>query len=260
LNLKFVEPQIIFQDRHILVINKPSGMVVNRSETAKGLTVQEWVEDYLGWDEGNTETLSLTDTGKTEFLKRSGVVHRLDKDTSGVMVLAKNTEVFFDLKNQFKTRKVKKEYIALAHGKVSPKKGNINLPITRNPKNRMRFTVKASGRRALTFYEVERHYGRVRHPANVFSFLRVRPKTGRTHQIRVHFTFLGHPIVSDPLYLSKKKRLREDLKWCPRLFLHARRLAFRHPGTKKKVRFEVKLPEDLSAVLSYFGKVRPGIL
>jgi len=239
-----MEPKIIFEDEHILVVDKPSGMVVNRSETAVGETVQDWMEK-------KSKIKSQKSKVDNEFAKRSGVVHRLDKDTSGAMVLAKNPEVFQNLKSQFKNRKVKKEYIALVHGKVSPKKGNINLPVARNPKNRMRFTVKVGGRKALTFYEAENYfYDKKDNPLydKGFSLMRVRPKTGRTHQIRVHFSFLGHPIASDPLYLSKKK-LESDLKWCPRLFLHAERLVFKHPKTKKRMEFVVELAEDLQEVI-----------
>jgi len=239
-----MEPKIIFEDEHILVVDKPSGMVVNRSETAVGETVQDWMEK-------KSKIKNQKSKVDNEFAKRSGVVHRLDKDTSGAMVLAKNPEVFQNLKSQFKNRKVKKEYIALVHGKVSPKKGNINLPVARNPKNRMRFTVKVGGRKALTFYEAENYfYDKKDNPLydKRFSLMRVRPKTGRTHQIRVHFSFLGHPIASDPLYLSKKK-LESDLKWCPRLFLHAERLVFKHPKTKKRMEFVVELAEDLQEVI-----------
>ena len=236
--------EILLEDEFLLVVNKPAGVVVNRSETVEGQTVQDWME------ENKLQSFKASKLDK-EFVSRSGLVHRLDKDTSGAMVLAKNPEVFQNLKSQFKNRKVKKEYIALVHGKVSPKKGNINLPVARNPKNRMRFTVKVGGRKALTFYEAENYfYDKKDNPLydKRFSLMRVRPKTGRTHQIRVHFSFLGHPIASDPLYLSKKK-LESDLKWCPRLFLHAERLVFKHPKTKKRMEFVVELAEDLQEVI-----------
>jgi len=238
-------PKIIFEDKQILVINKPSGMVVNRAETVKRKTIQDWMHKKLKVLVEGRAGVSQKSKVDEEFYRRSGVVHRLDKETSGVMVLAKTWEALEALKDEFKQRKVEKDYLALVHGRVAPKKGSINLPLARNPRNRMRFTVKVGGRSALSFYEVKRYLSK---KGEDFSLLKVRPKTGRTHQIRVHLSFIGYPVVSDSLYLSRKK-LAGDLKWCPRLFLHARRLSFLHPKARKKLEFEAELPNDLAKVI-----------
>lgn len=233
-----LEPKIIFEDDYILVVNKPSGLVVNRAETVRKKTLQDWAEEKI-----------------KGFIKRSGIVHRLDKDTSGVMVIAKTPQAFVDLQKQFKERKVVKKYLALVHGKVEPRRGDIKMPLGRKLSDRKKFTVRLRGKQGVTYYQVIDYLNlfylicdRVLDKKKIgqnkqewFSLLEVQPKTGRTHQIRVHLAHIGHPIVSDPIYLGRK-RLKEDKKWCPRLFLHAAYLGFYHPKTKKRMGFEAKLP------------------
>lgn len=225
-----VEPKIIFEDDQILMIDKPSGLVVNRAETVKKKTLQDWVENRV-------KTPSLKFKKETDFWKRSGVVHRLDKDTSGVMIIAKTAPAFINLQKQFKERKVVKKYLALVHGKVQPKKGDIKMPLAREPKDRKKFSVRLRGKQAITFYQVIDYFDQ-------FSLLEIKPETGRTHQIRVHMAHIGYPLVADPIYLGPK-RLKQDKQWCPRLFLHAVYLSFFHPKTKKRVEFRTKLPKEL---------------
>jgi len=247
-------PKIIFEDEDVLIINKPSGLVVNRAETVRGKTLQDWVEE-------NTQILKYSNkqTNKfQEFFRRSGIVHRLDKDTSGVMVVAKNGKSFVNLQRQFKERKVIKKYLALVHGRVEPRVGDIKMPLARKREDRKKFAVRLRGRKALTSYKKLSYLSRDRMSSRTknkgskdkewFSLLEAQPKTGRTHQIRVHMKHIGHPIVSDPIYLGEK-RLKKDKKWCPRLFLHAQYLSFSHPKTGKRVEFEAKLPEILNKTL-----------
>lgn len=231
-------PKIIFEDTSLLILDKPAGMVVNRAESVRGQTVQDWVEEKA-FD--TFDTSKLLDT----FQKRSGIVHRLDKETSGILVVAKTKEAFENLQAQFKARKVDKAYKALVHGKVEPEKGSINAPVGRLPWNRERFGVLPSGRDAVTFYKVLAYY---QLQATSYTLLELKPKTGRTHQIRVHLKHLGHSIVSDDFYAGRKTA-RADRTWCPRLFLHASQITFNHPKTGRKVSFKSELPKDLLGCL-----------
>jgi len=231
---------ILHEEVNFLVIEKPAGIVVNRADSVEGETIQDWMDSRFGIDklEANTKE-------DVEFISRSGVVHRLDKETSGLLLLAKNTTAFQNLKNQFKQRLTSKEYIALVHGIVSPAKGTINLPIMRNIFNRHKFCVNVDGKMARSIYQIKHIYKSEYN--NLYTLLRVNILTGRTHQIRVHLSHIGNPIVSDPIYLGK--RLREDLRWCPRVFLHAAKLSFLHPLSKNKLEFESQLPIDLKKAL-----------
>lgn len=228
----------IFEDDSLLLINKPFGVIVNTAETTKNeFTISDWMEKNYSPIFAGPRDL--------EFKKRHGVVHRLDKDTSGLLLLAKNEKSFTDLLRQFKSREVVKRYLALVHGKLSPADGTISLPIERNPFNRKRFGVFVSGREAETNYQLKSTYF---FQNNYYSLVDVTPKTGRTHQIRVHLTHLGYPLVSDILY-SGRKKLQSDLKFCPRMFLHAYFLSFIHPSTGQKKEFKIDLPEELQGVL-----------
>lgn len=234
---------VVYEDHTMVVIDKPFGIVVNRAESVKGQTVQDWMEENYQLPVTNDELKD--EENVKEFVSRSGVVHRLDKETSGLLVLAKNPAAFVHLKNQFKSREVTKKYTALVHGKVSPPKASINAPIGRLPWNRLRFGIFPEGRESLTEYTVEKMY---QMGDEVLTLLTVSPHTGRTHQIRVHLQYIGHPIVSDLLYAGRK-RVRDDRAWCPRLFLHAHELGIVSPRTGEKHTFESKLPEELLKVL-----------
>lgn len=272
-----VAPQILFEDEYLLAVNKPSGMVVNRGLPAGGLTMQDWVES----NDKIQISKSKFDIGRLDlgFYQRSGVVHRLDKETSGVVLVAKTPEVFRALQRQFKAREVEKVYVGLVHGKVEPAEGVINAPTGRLPWRRTRFGVLPEGRGAVTKYRVlrylevrnERWKARFRggkwdnrpdislqSPAShiprltSFSLIEFYPQTGRTHQIRVHAKHIGHPIVADPLYAGRKTA-RRDRTWCPRLFLHAQELMFTHPVGGKRMTVEAPLPKDLARVLEHLG-------
>lgn len=236
-----MEPKIVSEDSDILVIDKPAGMVVNKADTTdKEKTLQAWVEKRI-------LPISTNTTNTTnDFYKRAGIVHRLDKETSGLLVIAKTSEAFENLQAQFKNREVEKKYLALVHGKVSPAEGEINAPVGRLPWNRERFGVLPGGREALTKYRAIKNYALL---PTAYTLLELTPLTGRTHQIRVHLKYLGHPIVGDPFY-GGRKAAREDRKFCPRVFLHASFLKLSHPESGEELKFESPLPEELNKVLS----------
>jgi len=360
--------QIIFEDDQILVINKPAGMVVNRAESVKGWTMQDWLEERetppnLPFRKGEgsplfvkegvrgSSTNNWDEVNRALFHQRSGIVHRLDKETSGVLVIAKTPDAYVELLRQFRERTVEKTYWTLVHGEVKLKakseklkidrdkelgiKGEnsefslltslkagiqnsedtkeilkqvqdddplkkletrnlkletmddwqvIDEPVGRLPWNRKRFGVLPGGRKAVTEYRVLRvipsdpdnHRGNrgislrkegavdslrnssssARQKSGLFtprndsySLLELRPKTGRTHQIRVHMKQIGHPVVGDELYAGRKTA-RADRRWCPRLWLHARSLEIIHPSTKEKMKFEAEFDGELQKALN----------
>lgn len=230
-----LSPKILFEDDNLLVIDKPAGMVVNKAETTeKEKTLQAWVEKKLGI---RKQELGIGG--------RAGIVHRLDKETSGLLLIAKTPESFTNLQSQFKNRQVEKRYLALVHGKVVPQEGEIRAPVGRLPWNRERFGILPGGREAVTKYKTVRYYPFPKREE--YTLLELSPLTGRTHQIRVHLKYAGFPIVGDKFYAGRK-RAREDRKFCPRVFLHASFLEFKHPVSGKKLVFESPLPKDLSKV------------
>jgi 23S rRNA pseudouridine1911/1915/1917 synthase len=214
-------------------------MIVNNADTSKGeYTVQDFVVEK-GGIKGNLES---------EFNKRGGIVHRLDKETSGILIVSLNEKSFEMLQQQFKKREVAKEYLALCHGEMAFE-GQINAPVGRLPWNRKKFGVVPNGREAFTKFELVRRYKlENQKKREVLSLVRVFPKTGRTHQIRVHFQYIGHPIFSDSLYAGRKT-LREDRKYLGRHFLHASKISFVSPTTSKKVDFEASLSLELKKFL-----------
>lgn len=234
-----MQPTTLFDDKFVLVLDKPTGWIVNDAITAKGQpTLQAYISQNFDFPIAKSYSL------------RSGIVHRLDKETSGVVVVAKTEGVFYDLQSQFKERKTEKTYLALVHGKVDPASGDINEPVGRLPWRRDRFGVLPGGREAQTSYKTLAYY---KNDTETFSFLELLPKTGRTHQIRIHLKHLGHPIVADTFYTGRKTA-RNDRKWCPRLFLHAHKLSFIHPAAKKSVSFTSDLPSDLTQALASLVK------
>ena len=231
---------ILYEDDFLAVIDKPAGLVVHPgSGNHTGTLLNGLIYHF--------QTLSHKDS------HRPGIVHRLDKDTSGIIVIAKNDKVHDALSLQFNQRKVKKEYLALAWGKLE-EKGMIEGEIGRNPRNRKLFTmVDQGGRESSSQYKLEGYFP-------PFSWVRLYPKTGRTHQLRVHLKSIGHPIFCDDAYggganyarsfhVKYKQIINRLIKTVNRVALHARRLELSHPETKKKMVFEAVLPEDLQHAL-----------
>lgn len=232
-----MDPKVIYEDNCLFIINKPSGVVVNRAESVKVETIQDWIEKNFNFPLAKNQ----------EF--RNGIVHRIDKETSGILVIAKTKEVLEELQRQFKEREVKKKYIALVHGRLEPKEGEIKAAVGRLPWNRERFGILAGGREAQTGYRVLRMLNRASNKGKEeFSLLELFPKTGRTHQIRVHLKSINHPIVGD-LFYAGRKTSRQDRQWCPRLFLHASEIVFTHPNGGKKISVKAGLSSDLEEVL-----------
>lgn len=223
-------PKIIFQDESLIVVDKPSGWITNDADsTTNQPVIETWVRENFEYPlRGNVEA-------------RDGIVHRLDKETSGVLLVAKTQSAFENLQAQFKNRGVAKSYIALLHGKVEPMEGTINVSVGRLPWRRDRFGILPGGRESETKYKVTKYYGS-------YSLVEFKPKTGRTHQIRIHAKHMGHPVVGDEFYAGRKTA-RADRAWCPRLFLHAYSIKFNHPVTGKKVEFHSKLSQELQNVL-----------
>lgn len=232
-----MEPRIIFEDSSLFIVNKPSGWITNEADTTTTQPVlQTWMRSNFQFPISNDQ------------LMRSGIVHRLDKETSGVMIVAKTKEAFIKLQSEFKSREVTKTYRALLHGRVEPLEGKIEATIGRLPWRRDRFGVLGEGRESTTLYKVLKFYPGENAGHSLVEFY---PKTGRTHQIRVHAKYVGHAIVADEFYAGRKTA-RNDRKWCPRLFLHATSIKFTHPSTGKEVEFKSDLPPDLQNVLNSF--------
>lgn len=232
-------PTIIFENDSLFVINKPYGMVVNKADTTKAMyTVQDWVEEH----KFNTYIDNKTVNKDTDFFKRAGIVHRIDKETSGALLIAKNEETFLALQKQFKEKTIEKTYIALCHGHIKPEEGIIDLPLGRLPWNRRKFGVLPDGRPSVTRYVLKKLY--TSQTKEVLSYVECFPETGRTHQIRVHMRHIGYPIFGDELYAGRKNSKR-DRKLLERHFLHAHTIIFSHPLTSERIRVECPLSAEL---------------
>lgn len=239
------ELKILHEDDDLLVLDKPSGIVVNISETSPTDTVQNWVQDYLGLGALDTQDIkksTKSDEGTSEFKSRCGIVHRLDKGTSGVLLVAKTENNFKYLQRLFKRRKIEKEYIALVFGAMVDEIYRIDAPLKRDPKNRMKFAVSKNGKSALT--KVEK-INELTFEDKLLSLVKVYPMTGRTHQIRVHMCALDHPIVGDDLYSgANRTKWAHSFKNISRLMLHAHKIKV---GNKW---YESKLPSNFDMFLS----------
>ena len=224
---------ILFDDQDVVVVNKPAGMVVHPAAGNPSGTLVKALLHHVK---------DLSGIGGEV---RPGIVHRLDKGTSGVMVIAKNDDAHKELARQFHDREVEKEYVALAWGLVQQRK-RINAAIGRDPKNRVKMSTRAGrARSAVTRVTWSRDLKGV-------TLVRVAIATGRTHQIRVHLSAIGHPIVGDALYGGVHRRVPHPLRAVTRLtrpFLHAERLAFTHPRTKERIEFSAPLPADLESIV-----------
>lgn len=220
---------VVYEDDDMLVVDKPAGLVVHPSPGHWSGTL---VNALLGRG---------TEYGGIAGVQRPGIVHRLDRDTSGLLLVAKTDAAQASLMAQLKARRVKKTYLALVQGSVAAAAGRIEAPIGRDPKNRQRMAVVPDGRLAVTAY-------RVRERFDNWTLLEVDLVTGRTHQIRVHFAALGHAVAGDPVYGTGTSRRGPDT--LDRLFLHAWRVAFAAPSSGALVRLEAPLPDALEAVLA----------
>lgn len=231
-----MEPRIIYEDKNFLAIDKPAGILVHPTVNSKKPTLIDWLKEKY------PEIASVGDEPKT----RPGIVHRLDRGTSGIMLIARNQKYFEYLKNLFQTRAIKKTYRALVYGKLTPKKGIIEKEIKVKAGTTQRTVFKGRGERsAITEYKVLKYL-------SDFSWVEVAPLTGRTHQIRVHFVSIGHPIVGDKLYGPKKQLLRLNLDNVRRQMLHAYSLEF-SPAPGKRLKLAANLPDDIKIILQNLG-------
>ena len=242
---------ILYQDRYIVVLNKPAGLVVHPAPGHRSGTLV------------NALLYHCPDLGGIGGEIRPGIVHRLDKDTSGTMVVAKNAQALETLAQQFKTRTVRKKYLALVYGDLKNDEGTIKLPIGRHPVHRKQMsTTTRKGRSAETSW-------RVREKFKAVTLLELTLKTCRTHQIRVHCTAMGHPIVGDQVYRSRKwlkdidrlfsgesSSMATQLKAVPRQMLHAWRLRLTHPDTDEIMTFESPIPTDMETVIEKLRRTR----
>jgi len=221
--------KIVFENQDIIIINKPAGLTVHPTRPEQDNTLVNQLLDYYP---------EIKDVG--EDVLRPGIIHRLDKDTSGLMVIAKNNKSFEYLKDLFKNREITKKYLALVHGKVKDKKGTITKSISLSKKDHLKRSalLDEKSKPAWTEYQVKKYF-------NNYTLLEVTPKTGRTHQIRIHLTSIGHPITGDKQYKFKRQINPKNLN---RQFLHASYLKFKLPDGKI-AEFKSKLPQGLKEVL-----------
>ena len=228
--------EIVYEDETLVVVNKPAGLVVHPAAGIHSGTLANALAYHFQ---------QLPNAASV----RPGIVHRLDRDTSGLLVVAKTEAALENLSDQFRARSVYKSYVALVHGRVNAESGRIDQPLARDPANRTRMAVVRGGRSALSLFRVNRRFNR-------FALLDVELKTGRTHQIRVHLAWLKHPVVGDETYgggrdnTIQNAKLRAHIRNLGRHFLHAEKLAFTHPDTGERVQFHSPLPPDLSSLLS----------
>ena len=236
---------IVHEDSSIIVLNKPPGLVIHPAPGHKDGTLVHGLLHHC------------RDLSGIGGILRPGIVHRLDKDTSGLMVVAKNDYAHGFLSGQFKKGAVNKRYIALVHGVLKSKEGEIDLPISRHPKKRKEMAVTPSkGKRALTFWKKKEEIG------DKFTLLSVILKTGRTHQIRIHLSHLGHPVVGDPVYGPKKTWWKTH---CPqaidivskikRQMLHAELLGFVHPDSGNYCEFTTPFPDDIEQIIKELASI-----
>lgn len=222
---------IIYEDTDVVIINKERGIVVH---PAPGNYTGTLVNGLL---------YHCDDLSGINGVIRPGIVHRIDKDTSGILVIAKNDEAHNSLALQFKNHSIKREYYALVEGKFSKLVGTVDKPLGRHKKERIKRAIVEDGKRAVTHYEVLEQYDKG------VSLVKCTLETGRTHQIRVHMASIGHPLVGDTLYGSKKQKINLEGQ-----ALHAKTLGFIHPTTKKYMEFDSELPEYFKSLLGILRK------
>lgn len=223
---------IVYEDEDVLVVNKEKGIVVH---PAPGNYTGTLVNGILH---------HCSDLSGINGVIRPGIVHRIDKDTSGILVIAKNDEAHNDLAAQFKEHSIKREYYALVEGKFSNVKGSVDKPISRDKKERIKMAINSDGKRAVTHYEVLEQYDKG------VSLVKCTLETGRTHQIRVHMSSIGHPLVGDLVYGYKRQKFNIEGQ-----ALHAKTLGFIHPRTKEYMEFTSELPNYFKELLEKLRKM-----
>ena len=227
---------VVYEDDVLLVINKPASLVVHPAAGIHSGTL------------ANALAFHFQNLPSATGSARPGIVHRLDRDTSGLMVVAKTESSMENLADQFRDRTIFKSYVALVHGHLESESGLVDQPLARDPGNRTRMAVVRGGRNAVSLYKVRRRYQR-------FTLVDVEIKTGRTHQIRVHLAWLKHPVVGDESYgggrdnMIQDAHLRAEVRNLGRHFLHAEELGFNHPTTGERMKFKAPLPPELSSLL-----------
>lgn len=226
-----IDLNIVYEDEDLIVVNKPKGLVVH---PAPGNYSGTLVNGLL---------YHCKDLSGINGVIRPGIVHRIDKDTSGILVIAKNDDAHNSLAKQFKDHSIKREYYALVEGKFSKLEGTIDKPIGRNKKDRLKMGIVEDGKRAVTHYEVIEQYNKG------VSLVKCRLETGRTHQIRVHMASISHPLVGDLIYGSKKPKININGQ-----VLHAKTLGFIHPRTNNYMEFDSDLPNYYSKLLEDLRK------
>ncbi len=228
---------IVFEDEYLAVINKSAGMVVHPGAGVRSGTLANAIAHHF--------SLAANDPS---LVARPGIVHRLDKDTSGLIVIAKDEKTHELLSEQFRERRVFKSYVALVHGSPERNSDKIEAPIGRNKHNRLRMKVATHGRSAVSIWRVRKRYEK-------FTLLDVEIKTGRTHQIRVHMGYINHPIVGDEIYNEGRDNTIADsdvknaVQSMGRFFLHAEKLAFTNPKTGESLEFNCEIPKELTKLL-----------
>ena len=218
---------ILYEDNDVIVVNKDKGIVVH---PAPGNYNGTLVNGLL---------YHCTDLSGINGVIRPGIVHRIDKDTSGVLVIAKNDEAHNSLAEQFKEHSIKREYYALVEGRFSTLEGIVDKPLGRDKKDRIKMSIREDGKRAVTHYEVLEQYDKG------VALVKCTLETGRTHQIRVHMASIGHPLVGDPIYGYKRQKFNIDGQ-----ALHAKTLGFIHPTTKEYIEFDSDLPQYFTELLN----------
>ena len=228
--------EVVFEDDDLIVVNKPAGMVVHPAAGISSGTL------------ANALAFHFQQLSKRGGAARPGIVHRLDKGTSGLLVVAKTESAHEHLSDQFRAREVFKSYVALVHGQLEKRNGQIDQAIARDPRNRTRMAIVRAGREALSLFRIREAFDR-------FTLLAVELKTGRTHQIRVHLAWLKHPVVGDEVYGGGRDKTVKDPKTrgaiakLHRQFLHSEQLGFRHPRTREQLKFTAPLPAELQTLL-----------
>ncbi len=238
---------IVFEDEFLAVINKPAGMVVHPGAGVRSGTLANAIAHHFKFNIPDSK-LSESGTWDPGSGIRVGIVHRLDKDTSGLILVAKDEQTHEALAEQFRDRTVQKKYVALVHGNIAENSGKIERPIARDRWHRTKMTVAANGRHALSLWKVRERFEK-------FTLLEVDIKTGRTHQIRVHLASINHPVVGDATYSEGRDNtianaeVRKAIEKLNRFFLHSQRLTFTHPNTGERLTFTSELPTELAQLL-----------